>query len=158
MRIMVVRHGLAVSKKGWTGVDADRPLVRRGQRQARTLGPLLAARPPVRIISSPAVRCRQTVGPLASDMGVVVELSDQLSTDAPAAAVDLSRRLISSAGPNCAIVLCTHREVMVELLPELTRDFTGRLAHRPPGAKGGAWILKYRRRRLESIDYRPPKA
>jgi hypothetical protein len=87
-----------------------------------------------------------------------VELSPHLSRDAGQAAVELCRQLLSSETDDTTVVLCTHREVIVELLPQLSKEFAHKLGHRPPGAKGGAWILRFRAGKLEKVDYRPPAA
>lgn len=167
MRMVVVRHGEAEPKKGWTGPDDQRPLVPRGHRQADRLEKVIGGLPPSRIISSPAVRCVQTVRPLADRYGLPVELDEALSTDAGKAAADLCRQLASSrAAGNAApdghdddsVVLCTHREVLVDLLPRLSEQARVKLRRRPPGSKGGAWVLRWESGRLQKIDYRPPGA
>lgn len=156
MRIVVVRHGQAVPKKTWEALDSDRPLTERGRRQALRLSKLIGSSRPVRVISSPASRCVETVTPLADQNNLSVELSERLSTDSPAAAVELCRQLVSSEPIDSTIVLCTHREVLVELLPHLSNEFRHKITHRPPGAKGGAWILRFRNQKLTRADYRPP--
>ncbi len=160
MRIVVVRHGEAESKRGWTGPDDQRPLLPRGHRQAHRLDKVVGGDPPTRIISSPAIRCVQTVQPLADRHGVAVELDEALSTDAGKAAADLCRQLVSNdgAGEDDIIVLCTHREVLVDLLPRLSKDSGRKLGDRPPGAKGGAWVLRWDAGRLAKIAYRGPGA
>jgi phosphohistidine phosphatase SixA len=158
MRIIVVRHGQAEAKKPQRRQDAERPLVARGRRQADRLGKLIGGGRPSRVISSPALRCVQTTQPFAHKFGLAVELSEQLSADAGRAAVELCRQLLSSETDNSTVVLCTHREVLVELLPQLSEDFGRKLGHRPPGAKGGAWILRFRAGKLEKVDYHPPAA
>ena len=160
MRIVVVRHGQAEPKKGWSGLDADRPLVARGRRQAARLGKVIGRRPE-RVVSSPALRCRQTVEPFARDWGLKVEVSDALAPEAGAAAVELCRDLVADGAARPAsftVVLCTHREVLVDLLPALAHEFGGQLGHRPPGAKGGAWIVRLQGGRMEKVDYRGPAA
>lgn len=156
MRIVVVRHGQAEPKKGWSGPDDGRPLVRRGLRQAVGLPRVIGRDRPARIISSPALRCRQTVQPLADGRGLEVEVSDRLSTVAGVAAADLVVELLKSEPAGSTVVLCTHREVLVEALPALSRRFGRKLGHRPPGAKGGAWVLRFRGDKLVKVDYRPP--
>jgi 8-oxo-(d)GTP phosphatase len=158
MRLIVVRHGQAVPKRDWTGIDHERPLVARGHRQAERLAKLIGANRPVRVISSPALRCVQTIHPYADKHGVTIELSEQLATDAHHTALDLCRQLMSPDPAHTNIVLCTHGEVLVELLPQLSKQSTRKLAHRPPGAKGAAWILQYRQHKLTRIDYHPPGA
>jgi len=158
MRIVIVRHGQAAAKKSWPGADGERPLVARGARQAERLGRIIGAPRPKRVISSPALRCVQTVQPLADNCGLRVELSEQLSTDAGPQAVALCRALLSSPASHSTIMLCTHREVLNALLPQLAEEFGGKLGHRPPGAKGGAWILRFRAGRLQKVEYHPPAA
>ena len=158
MRIVVVRHGQAVPKKGWTGPDDDRPLVARGLRQAVRLRRAIGRRPPTRIISSPALRCWQTVQPLADRNGLSVEPADALSTQAGPQAAALCRKLAASEPVGSNVVLCTHREVLEEMLPELAEEAGRKLRHRLPGAKGGAWVLRFERGRLRKVDYHPPAA
>jgi 8-oxo-(d)GTP phosphatase len=156
VRIVVVRHGQAVSKKDWAGKDGARPLVGHGRQQAERLDKVIGSVWPSRVISSPALRCVQTVQPFAADRGLDVELSKRLSPTAGPSALGLCRRLAASEPSDSTIVLCTHREVLVELLPTLAKEFDRRLGHRPPGAKGGVWVLRFRNRRLAQVDYRPP--
>jgi phosphohistidine phosphatase SixA len=158
VRIIVVRHGQAQAKNRWDGPDADRALVARGRRQATRLGRIIGGGRPTRVISSPALRCVQTVQPYAHHHDVAVELSDQLSTAAGWAAVELCHQLVSSQTDDSTVVLCTHREVLVELLPQLSKEFDRKITHRPPGAKGGAWILRFHAGRLARVDYHPPAA
>ena len=158
-RLVVVRHGIAESKKGWSGPDAERPLVARGRRQAARLPKIVPPSWPARIISSPALRCRQTIEPLAGRAGRPVEISDALATDAGKAAVELCRELLATSAPGSTVVLCTHREVMEVLLPGLVEDFAGRHPRRSGvGAKGGAWVLHFSKGRLRDLDYRGPAA
>jgi 8-oxo-dGTP diphosphatase len=158
MRIVIVRHGQAAAKKSWQRADAERPLVARGHRQAARLGKIIGAPKPTRVISSPALRCIETVQPLADKYGLDVELSEQLATDAGDQAVALCRQLLSSPAPHSTVMVCTHREVLNDLLPQLAKEFGGKLGHRPPGAKGGAWILRFRGGTLQKVEYHPPAA
>ncbi len=58
---LLVRHADAGSKQEWIGPDADRPLSTVGWRQAKGLVGLLGDFPAARLLTSPALRCRQTV-------------------------------------------------------------------------------------------------
>src|SRR4051812_442509 len=60
---VLVRHAHAGSKKQWSGPDHERPLSRRGQEQARDLAGVLAGLGVTRLLSSPALRCRETLQP-----------------------------------------------------------------------------------------------
>ncbi len=158
MRIVVVRHGVAQPKKGWKGSDDDRPLVGRGFRQAERLGPVVGRRSPTRILTSPALRCWQTVQPLADRHGVPVEPTNAFSIGAAAQAAALCRKLAAAGPPDANVVLCTHREVLDDLLPQLAEEGGRKLPGRPPGAKGGAWVLHFEEGRLVKVGYRPPAA
>ena len=70
--------------------------------------------------------------------------------------MELCLHLLSSETSDSTVVLCTHREVLVELLPRLSKEFGRKLGHRPPGAKGGTWILRFKATKLYRVDYRPP--
>ena len=158
MRIIVVRHGQAVPKKGWTGPDDERPLLGRGRRQAARLRKVIGRQQPTRVLSSPALRCLQTVQPLAERYSLTVETAEPLSTLAPDEAAGLCHELVRSEPPDAVVVLCTHREVLNVLLPRISKDFGYKFRYRLPGAKGGAWILRFRSDRLRRVEYRPPAA
>jgi len=96
------------------------------------------------------------VGPLADGFGLDVELSEALAPDAGASAVELMRLLAKSEPSSAAVVLCTHREVIAEALPPLSKQFSIKLGHRLPGAKGGLWVLDFRKADLVTVKYRPP--
>ena len=61
MAVLLVRHAKAGSRKDWSGDDRLRPLSKAGHRQAEALVPLLVGYPITRVLSSPFVRCVQTV-------------------------------------------------------------------------------------------------
>jgi phosphohistidine phosphatase SixA len=154
VQLVLVRHGHAEPKQVWLGQDVDRPLVARGRRQAELLARNLVKLRPTRIISSPSLRCLQTVQPLGRRSGLDVEVLSWLGTDAGEDAregiLGLSRNEPSSA----RVVLCTHREVLVDVLPYLAETFGVKLGHRLPGAKGGMWILEIRKKKLARVAYR----
>ena len=75
MSWLLVRHARAGSRKGWEGPDIERPLSKKGRRQADGLVEMLEAAGVKRIVSSPYVRCTQTVEPLAEALGLEIEPS-----------------------------------------------------------------------------------
>jgi broad specificity phosphatase PhoE len=112
MSIYLIRHAKAGSRKSWPGGDELRPLSKAGRAQARAVAKALAGDGITRIVSSPFVRCRETVEPLARRTGVPLELSEALSEGAPLA--DSLRLVEKLAGENAA--LCTHGDVLGNLL------------------------------------------
>ena len=77
--MILLRHALAGDRDEWVGDDSERPLDERGERQARELVDRLAELPIDEILTSPAVRCVQTVQPLAAARGLEVVVRDELS-------------------------------------------------------------------------------
>ena len=66
-----VRHAHAGNKRAWAGPDSARPLSIAGRQEAHGLLTRLRDYPISRILSSPSVRCLQTVEPLAKDRALV---------------------------------------------------------------------------------------
>jgi phosphohistidine phosphatase SixA len=96
--LLLVRHARAGDREEWIGDDRRRPLDDRGRAQAAALPELLAAYPIERILSSPADRCVQTVGPLASARGLEIEVWEELSEERQSVdGADLVRGLLSTA-------------------------------------------------------------
>ena len=157
MRLVVVRHGTAESKSTWKGRDQDRPLTASGFRQAEAVSARLARYRPDRVISSPSRRCKETAVPLVTALGLRLERSDLLGTDRAATAIGLVLRLAANASPASTIVICTHREVIVEIIPALATQFGLLVPHRLPGAKGSCWTLSFRDSRLRQIRYWRPE-
>jgi phosphohistidine phosphatase SixA len=141
MRMTIVRHALARDKKSWPGPDLERPLDPIGVGQATRMVPLLMKHKVRRIISSPALRCVQTMRPLADAANVPIELWDELGRDATA-----TRLAACFTDPKYHnAVLCTHGEVLHQLLlvdnvRRLARR--GRLSPRRLLIKGSAWRLE----------------
>jgi 8-oxo-dGTP diphosphatase len=116
--LILLRHAKAISKNGWKRSDAARPLDDSGRYAAKALADLLACfSPNPRLISSTAVRCADTLGPLSECTGEQVRLERSLfihdespRTDAADSGRDiiaLIREVIASREPT---VICAHRE------------------------------------------------
>jgi 8-oxo-dGTP diphosphatase len=77
--ICLIRHASAGDRSSWAGDDRLRPLDDRGLRQAEELVDLLQRYSLDRIVSSPALRCVQTVEPLALARGLPIEVADEIA-------------------------------------------------------------------------------
>jgi 8-oxo-dGTP diphosphatase len=141
MNILLVRHATA-GRSTSAPDDHLRPLDERGREQAeKLLGPL-APYDVRRILTSPYVRCRQTVDPLADALGLPVEDVPEL---AEGSTVEDVRRLVGSLDGETA-VLCTHGDVVYELLGEESK-------------KGSTWVLEVAPDGgLARREYLPPPA
>jgi 8-oxo-dGTP diphosphatase len=110
--IYLIRHAKAGDRDTWCDDDRLRPLSGRGHRQARLLVDLLAEAKFDRVLSSPFVRCMETVVPVAGVRGRSVEPVDSL---AEGARLDETLALVRKHYASGAL-MCTHGDVMPMLL------------------------------------------
>jgi len=146
--LLVVRHADAVSRHGWRPDDRLRPLAEKGFAQAHGLIDLLADHRIEVIVSSPAVRCLQTVEPLAADRGLTVVEDPALWEGMPFAPV---RRL---AGDLDHAVLCSHGDLIPALIDELIAE--GMDAVDRDAKKGSTWVLERDGATFTRGTYLPP--
>lgn len=156
MWLVLARHGHAGRKDQWQGDDRLRPLDQRGRRQAAHLADVLEPLGPTRLVSSPYVRCTQTLDPLAERLGFAIELEAALVPDAAASGPVKLIRSLGAPGAASGVVACTHGEILGTLLSQLASQDHAKLARRPPGSKGCAWVLEFEDGKLTSSRYIPP--
>jgi phosphohistidine phosphatase SixA/8-oxo-dGTP pyrophosphatase MutT (NUDIX family) len=149
--LILVRHASAGHKADWLGDDQSRPLDTQGAADARALAGLLACfAPTARVISSPALRCTETVRPYAAGFGGIVEAEVCLSPHGRATffsprtdlAGALSRLLSALVADRRPAVLCLHRENLPDVL-EAACSALGEPAAVPADPalpKGGFWV------------------
>ena len=156
MLVLLVRHGHAGAKRQWHGDDGFRPLDAQGLAQAAALVDLLAPFTPARILSSPFLRCVQTVTPLGDAYGIPIERSPSLVPEAGAAATMLARG-VSLDGPG-AVVLCTHGEVIHDMQAQLAHDGIYDFGPASLREKGSVWVLeRCDGRFMEAAYLHPPR-
>lgn len=83
--IILVRHGKAEARKSWKGTDANRPITPRGAAAAFALTQELACFNPVRLSTSPWIRCMETLETFSWQTGRDMVKLDPLTEDAFAA-------------------------------------------------------------------------
>jgi 8-oxo-dGTP diphosphatase len=150
--LLLVRHAHAKPRKEWDGEDGVRPLSSHGLRQAEGLVAVMGNfAPRSRILSSPSLRCLQTVGAVASAQNLTLEPTDELSEGQSSAAVSLVREL---AGQE--VVVCTHGDVIAEILVALADEDRVDLGQNPRQAKGSVWALDGRAGSFTSAKYFGP--
>jgi 8-oxo-dGTP diphosphatase len=104
--VLLLRHASAGKRSAWTGDDRLRPLDKRGRAQAAALRDVLRAHGVQHVLSSPYVRCTQTVAPL--ELEIVPD--ERLAEGAPAdAAIELLRDLDDA-------VACTHGDIVEAII------------------------------------------
>ena len=126
--IYLVREADAGDARSWPGPDMLRPITKEGWRQARALVLLLEGLEVDRVVSSPWLRCRQTVTPLAEHRGLEVE-TDRLLSDC--FSVERAMSVLDRISDRPTLV-CTHADVMDALVE--------RLNSAPIRAEAATWL------------------
>lgn len=149
--IHLLRHATAGDRTKWKGVDAIRPLTKKGQKQAKALARQLGDVGIERILTSPHTRCVQTVEPLARAIGAKIEEHDALAEGPDIdAAYDLIDELV---GTNA--VLCSHGDVIPAVINRMI--WAGlTLESRFYCSKGSTWEIGLELGRFTNAHYVPP--
>ena len=166
--LILLRHASAGQKEGWPAGDEARPLDAKGMMDALVLAKLLACfAPRARVLSSPAVRCIESVRPYAESFGGSVAVQAALalpgrSGDFPSSRTndgdtlgDLVRDLVRAAGP---AVLCLHRENLPKALAAACSALGAVPPERPDPSlpKGGFWVVHMAAKELAALEpYEP---
>ncbi len=120
--VIALRHAKAIPPGAWDGPDATRPLLHRGTDQASAIAGALAAFGPAKILSSPAVRCIATVGPISKLTGLAVRKKKSLGQDAfeedEAKVRPLIKGIIKEAK---GALLCSHAPIIPDVVDAVAR-------------------------------------
>jgi 8-oxo-dGTP diphosphatase len=158
--IELVAHMDAGDRRRWTEDQDLRPLSELGRREAARMAEALADGPIDGLYSSPALRCRQTIEPLAARLGLpIVAVSELRETDgfvpppgwdglppdlAPASGgayaagrASSALRRIMTALPEGRVIACSHGDVVPALVAFLIG--ANGLALPPLHARRGGW-------------------
>ena len=136
--ISVIRHAEAGNRDRWTAPDDLRPLTRGGRLQAQRIAERFASEPFVQVMSSPFVRCVQTVSPLADACGLSVELRDDLAEEQPTGYLEKAILEAEAEGPTA---ICVHGDALRALLDDLIERGIARRVSRAT-KKGAVWVLE----------------
>ncbi len=139
--VLLVRHARAGRRDRWAGDDRLRPLSKKGRRQAEGIAELLAPWLKVDttalVLSSPWVRCVQTLEPAAAAIGVPIIGEERLGEGmGEAASAALGGWLAERP-----VVVCSHGDVVNAVLRRLQADGL-ELGSAPASAKGSVWVLE----------------
>ena len=150
MKLFVIRHGKAGERDEWISDDDLRPVTKGGRRQAAALTEALVDAGITKIVSSPAVRCRQSVEPLAERLRLPVDLSEAIAEGAP---LEETLALVDKVADETAL-LCTHGDVVGNLLRHSRRHGVaigeGRME------KASTWVFELEAGVIVDARYVPP--
>jgi 8-oxo-dGTP diphosphatase len=148
--IYLVRHAKAGERRTWTGDDVERPLSKKGWRQAEAIAKRLKKHGATALYSSSYVRCMQTLEPLAKTIDQPVREDKRLFEDEPFAPVlDLLAEVENGA------VLCSHGDIIPATIAALQRR--GMEIHTPADwRKSSIWVLRRKKGRITHGKVWPP--
>ena len=134
MLIHLVRHGHAGSRSDYDGDDSQRPLTKRGRREAEEIAHQLKGSGVDLIWSSWFVRCRETLGPLAEDLGL--DVSDHPAFAEGGYGPPALEALLAAVAEGHTVAVCSHGDVIPALVDTAIRR--GATLDGPPSPAKGA--------------------
>jgi len=153
--VLVVRHGTAGRKARYHGDDRLRPLDKRGRAQALSLVPQLLAFGASSVYAADRARCRQTVEPLAEELGVPISMEPALTEEAYAADPDAAHeRMLAIAALGGTPAICTQGRVIPHLIDWWCRR-DGVKPDKSRNRKGSTWVLSLAGGKVLAADHLP---
>ena len=151
--ICLVRHAEAGERAAWTRADPERPLTAAGRRQSEALVRSLSAIPLKQLISSPFVRCVQTLEPLSAARGLPLQRRDELAEGEP---IEHVEKIALEAATIGSAAVCVHGDGIRAVLQGLIDRDVELDGDRHDHAKGSTWILRIIDGVIVSGRYEPP--
>jgi 8-oxo-dGTP diphosphatase len=150
--VHVIRHAKAKNRVEWKDPDHLRPLTKRGRREAVALAERFREERLARLVSSPYVRCVQTLEPLALEAELPIETTELLAEGAGGPAV---ADLLVSLAAREPVACCTHGDVLFDLLRAVSAE--GLVLDGPSAAPvASSWSFVVDSGRLVGARYEPP--
>jgi phosphohistidine phosphatase SixA len=146
----LMRHAKAGDRRRWTEDDRLRPLSTKGRAQAEGLVRAFRGLAVGRVLSSPYVRCEQTVRPVALDRGLPVEPWDGLAEGT--ALADLMTMIADLH--DVAVIGCSHGDLILAVIDHLRS--AGVPTDDGPTKKGSTWLLEREGGAVVRARYLPP--
>jgi broad specificity phosphatase PhoE len=137
MTLYLVRHAQAGSRSDWRGDDRTRPLTSSGRHQAADLVGTFAEMGIEKIMTSPFVRCVETVAPLAARLGLPNLVTEALAEGPHEQALQLARNLADED-----VMFCSHGDIIPALLDTFAYLDGLDLGRTPKCQKGSVWALE----------------
>lgn len=140
---VVLRHAKAKPRATWSRAEGQRPLAATGRRQALAVCRLLAVWDPQKVVTSPWLRCVETVTPFVKDtrrgLKEISALTEKKAKNKPHKTRQEIARLLDKAR---STLMCTHRPVLplaLEVLshgvdPAVVAALPEQDPYLPPGA------------------------
>ena len=151
--LVLLRHAKAVKREDWDGDDGDRPLANVGQIQAKRLLSTYLPFAIEVIHSSDAMRCIETIEPMARSLNMhpifSTELSEYRFAKDKEAALDYAQDLMNRGQ---GAIICSHNPI----LPKLLKKLIGKKSFKELGLDlkpAEAWVLHHRDGEIIAVDW-----
>ncbi|WP_346768886.1 NUDIX hydrolase [Crystallibacter degradans] len=143
---IVVRHAKAKPRSSWTRAEGERPLAATGLRQALAVCRLLASWQPKRVVSSPWLRCMQTITPYANSQKSKIRSVEAITEHSAHRNPQKARSAIEYLlDKRKSTAVCTHRPVLPQVIKvlrdRLPEELAEQLPTRDPYLKPGAMLV-----------------
>ncbi|XRQ09997.1 NUDIX domain-containing protein [Actinomadura welshii] len=136
--LVILRHASAGEKSDWHDADELRPLDAAGRAEAADLAALLHTYGPARLISSATARCVETVLPYARRTGTTIATDPAFTVGATTADAAMDR-LLSLVQDCVPTIVCTHGEVVSDLVTGLCKEMGEEVPDDPSLRKSEFW-------------------
>ena len=151
--LILLRHAKAISRDEWESDDGDRPLANFGTQQARRLIANLTPFDVKEIHTSSAVRCYETVTPIARALDLNYIFSDKLSEYEFGRNQDSAYQYVKDLLKNdVATVICSHNPILPTVISRLFEKsgFDLPVTKLEPG---DSWVVHHLDREVIAVDY-----
>lgn len=153
--LILLRHAKAIAREEWESDDGDRPLAHIGQVQAKRFLSGFLPFAISEIYTSDAVRCYESIEPIARSLTINPVFSPSLSEyefhkDKKAWSSSIKEILESDS----STLVCSHNPV----IPEIVKKYIGKKNFKELDHEllpGEAWVLHHRDGEIIAIDWIP---
>jgi len=134
--LYIVRHAKAGKRSEWDGPDTLRPLSDKGWEQAHAIAKTLIDLKPTALISSPAVRCMQTLEPLSEATKIKVVSDQRLFEDG-----DVAKMIELLEDAQDSSVISSHGDMIPQVIKILQRRGM-EINSKPDWRKAAVWVVE----------------
>ncbi len=151
--LILLRHAKAIAREEWESDDGDRPLAHVGQMQAKRFLSKLFPFAIGEIYTSDAVRCYESIEPIARSLSLNPIFSPSLSEYAFNKDKKSWNQLIADILENdSSALVCSHNPV----IPEIVKKLIGKKNFKELDHEllpGEAWVLHHKEGEVIAIDW-----
>ncbi len=134
--LYIVRHAKAGKRSEWDGPDALRPLSDKGWEQSHAIAETLIDLKPSALISSPAVRCMQTLEPLSKATKIKIVTDQRLFENG-----DVVEMIELLEDARDSTVISSHGDMIPEAIKLLQRRGM-EIGSKPDWRKASIWVVE----------------